>query len=333
MDAPRAVAAIDSFVVVWREKIGPSLLGGVSVDDRVVLAGTGDGKVVALSVATGQRHWSRRIGGSVAGGVAWRGGILFAGSEAKDGQVHRLRLTDGGRDWRTRVGSTSHAPVAEGGRVYVALDTGGVVALDAGTGERLWAQRLPGTPATAPVVADGEILVTTTADTLFWLDRRTGSVETRLSLSAGASAAPVERDGVLYLPLYSGDLVGIDLETRSVATSVPLGAPILAAPVVAEAGDLYVLTRSAEVWRIPRGSGEAERIAQLGGAARGSLALAGDRLLVGRLDGALFALELNGKVIWRVELEDAIVAPVAVAGNSIVAPLLRGTVVRLEPAR
>src|SRR5690606_25794465 len=163
----------------------------------------------ALSVATGPRHWSRRIGGSVAGGVAWRGGILFAGSEAKDGQVHRLRLTDGGRDWRTRVGSTSHAPVAEGGRVYVALDTGGVVALDAGTGERLWAQRLPGTPATAPVVADGEILVTTTADTLFWLDRRTGSVETRLSLSAGASAAPVERDGVLYLPLYSGDLVGI----------------------------------------------------------------------------------------------------------------------------
>jgi hypothetical protein len=100
-------------------------------------------------------------------------------------------------------------------------------------------------------------------------------------------------------------------------------------PVLDRDGTAYVLTEAASVYRIAPDR-EAERVAALGGAARASLALASNGLLVGRLDGALFFIRRDGTVVWREDFDDSIDAPVAVYRGAVYVPLLRGELVMLR---
>ena len=90
------------------------------------------------------------------------------------------------------------------------------------------------------------------------------------------------------------------------------------------------MLQNASVWRITDAGRDVRRIAALGGAATGSLTLARDRLLVGRLDGALFLLDVDGDIIWRMDLDDSIVASVSVHGGAVFVPLMHGDVVKLQ---
>src|SRR5690606_18498689 len=114
-----------------------------------------------------------------------------------------------------------------------------------------------------------------------------------------------------------------------VAWRATVEAPILAPPAVADNGAVYVLTRDASVWRIS-GARDVRRIAALGGAATGAFTLARGGLLVGRLDGTLFLLDLEGNIIWQMDLGDSIVAPVSVYGGAVYVPLLHGDIVKLQ---
>src|SRR5690606_26269496 len=63
----------DSVDTAWRRRIGPSILSPLLVEDGIVVAATGGGRVVALEAATGERAWRRGVGGSVRAGLV-RGG-------------------------------------------------------------------------------------------------------------------------------------------------------------------------------------------------------------------------------------------------------------------
>ena len=82
-----------------------------------------------------------------------------------------------------------------------------------------------------------------------------------------------------------------------------------------------MLNRNAELWRVRVGARAGEKLASLDGAARASLAVTRDRLLVGRLDGKLFLLDMDGRVLWERDFEDSIVAPVTVANGALYVPL------------
>lgn len=326
-DAPPRDAAI-----VWRHDVGPSVFAAPRVEGDVVVVATGKGDVVGLSARTGERIWRRGLGGPVRG-VAVGGGLVFAGADRVAGQVAAFRVTDGREIWKQRVGPVAQAPLAVDAVVVVATDSGTVTALDAATGAARWSVRLAGSIAVPPTAAGGAVLVATRTDTLYHLDPGTGAILARTRLPARVSAPPVVRGDEVLLPLYSGAVAGYAPAARVIRWRAEVGAPVLAAPVVARNGDAYVLTDDAAVWRIPAGGGEGERVVELGGASIGSLALAGERLIVGRLDGALFGVSPDGSIVWRARLEDSIVAPAAVAGSGVVAALRRGTVARVEVVR
>ncbi|HEX7049122.1 MAG TPA: PQQ-binding-like beta-propeller repeat protein [Longimicrobiales bacterium] len=328
-DATRDLPVPDSVAAAWRARIGSALLASLTAEDPVLLGAAGDGTVAALSTATGEVFWTREVPGAVGGGVIRDGLRLFVASADEHGGVYALRLRDGVRLWERRVGAVSFAPAVARDTVYLAADDGTVYALDAGTGREAWRTRLTGRAAASPVVDATAVVAATTADTLYWLARGTGEVVARHALAAGVSAEPRRAGERLYLPLHSGAVAAYDLAGRRPLWRAETGEPILAAPVVARDGTVYVLNRAAGVWRIAP-DGAATPMAELGGAARGSLTLAGERLLVGLLDGTLLALDTTGATVWSERLDDSIVAPVAVAGGAIYVPLLRGTVVKLE---
>lgn len=336
--ADRPVAHPDSGVAgpvaaeVWRRDVGPSVFAAPRLEGGLVVVATGGGDVIALSPETGGRLWARGLGGLVRG-FAVAGDRVYAATDRRGGKVAALSLQDGRELWARQVGAVAHAPLVAGDVVVVAADSGTVTALEAGTGAVRWSARLAGSVAAPPAAAGGAVLVATRADTLYHLEPASGAILARTPLPARVSAPLVARGDVVLVPLYTGEVAGYDPAARAIRWRAGVGAPALAAPVVARNGDAYVLTEEATIWRIPAGSGTAERVVELGGAALGALTLAGDQLIVGRLDGVLLGLALDGSVLWRARLGDSIVAPPAADGRGVVTALRRGTIARVEVRR
>lgn len=333
----------------WRREVGPSLLEGPLVHGGVVLVATGAGKLLALSAETGVRHWSADLGGHPGhvGGIV--GNRVIAATDGERGRVQAIDVRSGRRVWASAELAVHQAPAVRGDAVWVATRDGRVHELDGRTGATRWSVELPGRAAAPPVPFDDQVVVAARGDTIFHLSRA-GVITARTALAAPVSAPLLLWRDVLLVPLHSGALLAYDPIARVVRWSAELGAPILARPVAGPDGAAYVLTDGADIWRItanPVSHGPVspersthqsivastpERIARLGGAAVGSLATAGERLVVGRLDGSVIALRPNGEIVWEERLDDSIVAPSATAGGATFVPLQRGTLVRLESA-
>ncbi|HEX7091417.1 MAG TPA: PQQ-binding-like beta-propeller repeat protein [Longimicrobiales bacterium] len=316
--------------IVWRADVGRGLLTPLLAEGPVLIATTANRMVAVLDAETGEHYWERRLDGPVTGGAVRRGTRLVVATEDRDGKAYALGLERGRTAWDRSIGASPFPPLMVDGAAYFATAGGELVALAVEDGDELWRTELGAAAASTPVHHGDAILVATVRDTLYRLDRASGRIVGRAPLPATVSAAPALITDTLYLPLQTGDLVAYRLPDLEELWRAPFGAPILAAPVAGPNGSLYVLNRNAEVWRVRRGGRAGERIASLGGAARASLAVAQDRLLVGRLDGKLFLLEADGRVVWERDFDDSIVAPVTVADGALYVPLLRGTIVKLR---
>jgi MYXO-CTERM domain-containing protein len=133
--------------------------------------------------------------------------------------------------WERNVGANLHggSPVLDGGRLFVSLvdlddhADGGVVALDALTGDELWRYTTGFAVRSAPAVDDGVVVIAASDGTVHAVDAATGAPTWRYALGEGAEprlrgmyASPTIADGVVYAGI-SRELVALDL-----ATGVPL---------------------------------------------------------------------------------------------------------------
>lgn len=320
----------EGVAMVWERKVGRGLLAPLIAEGPILLATAANGRVAALSATDGRPYWDRRIDRALGSGLTRHGDTLFVASDWRGGRVFALELRRGRRIWAERAGPAPFAPLLLGDTAFVATADGQVVALRTGNGRPYWRTRLNGA-AVSPVIPHGDgLLVATASDTLYLLARDTGEIARRRALPGTVSAPPALVGDTIYLPFHTGELTALLLPTLDEVWRAPFGAPILAAPVAAPDGSLFVLTRSAEVWRVPPGGRAGERLASLDGAARGSLTLARNGLLVGRLDGTLFLLRHDGSIVWQERFDDAIAAPVTVHDGAIYVPLLRGRIVKLR---
>lgn len=325
-----AEIAPDETEIAWRSEVGRGLVTPLLVDGPLVLAATTTGEVAAVSVETGETYWKRGLDGAVSGGIVRAGDRILTATEQKSGKAYALTLRSGDRVWERTIGSSPYSPVIVGDAMYVGTEGGNVYALDARNGEELWHTELSGAAASTPVPHGRKLLVPTKTDTLYRLDRIRGAIEERAALPAAVSASPTLIGDTLVVPVRSGGAVAFVVPTMEKAWHAALDEPVLAAPVAGPDGSIYLLDRSAQVWRLAPGDRSPQRLAALGGAARGSFTLARERMLVGRLDGALFLLGMDGEVIWKRDLEESIAAPATVRDGAIYVPLLGGNIVQLK---
>ncbi|HUH11853.1 MAG TPA: PQQ-binding-like beta-propeller repeat protein [Longimicrobiales bacterium] len=316
--------------VEWRVSMGRGFRSEPLVFDQVVLVAGSNRFLAAVDVQPGERYWEERLDASVRGGIVARRDTLWTSTESLEGRAYAIGLLNGADHWDQELGPLGAAPLLHGAHLYVASEAGLVAALDAARGGRAWRTRIPAGTNVTPVHWGGQILVASKADTLYALEEASGAIARKAALPGTASAAPALAGDTLIVVTHEGDIVGVALDAFEVAWRGSLGAPILAAPVVAPDGTIYALSTAGEVWRVPPGSGRPERLVAVGGATRASLTLARDRLLVGRLDGTLLLLRLDGSTVWRLDLEDSIVAPVALADGAIYVPLQRGALARIR---
>lgn len=309
----------------WEIDFGRGVTVAPILADDLILSAVSGGQVLTANTADGQRHWSRRFNGPVAGQVLRVGSEMIFATQHRNGTLYAIDLHRGRRQWSRRLGSPAIAePAYARGSIYVAT-TRDVQAFDAAHGDNLWRTRLSGAPVQPPVVLEDELLVAV-QDTLLRIALDDGEVRARIGL-AGQPSAPIAVHGdTLVIAMNPGIVAAyVDGGAREVWRHT-FGAAVVAAPVVADGG-VFVLTRSAELYHV--GRSVSRRIVALDGAATESLTLTADGALVGTLEGRLVFVRRDGTVIWEERLDGSIRAPAVVHDSEVYVGTLNGRLVKL----
>ncbi len=161
-------------------------------------------------------------------------------------------------------------PAVAGGRIYLPVFDGRFYALDARNGRVLWKRRLLRCVWDTPALARG-LLVLTSINRLGSCNRRTETL--------------------------GGDLTAFRARDGRVRWNVPL-APTESSPLVLD-GVVYVGDWDGWLSAYELSSGRLRWRQRIGGAIKGSVAYADDRLYVGAYDGHVYCFDLGGHELWR----------------------------------
>jgi outer membrane protein assembly factor BamB len=165
------------------------------------------------------------------------GDRLYAGTR---GTLHAFDLATGEQLWQAEAPHRIHSEmIVSGGTVWVGYGDrgeegqdgrrgdgpGGVLALDAATGEQQWQYEVDGHVVPTPVLHDGRIHAAAGDRRLHVIDAATGEEIEQVDVGSTMSmAAPAAADGLLYTAGLRPEpkLVAYDMEARAMAWETPL---------------------------------------------------------------------------------------------------------------
>lgn len=211
------------------------------VVDRIALVGLPDGRLVALDLATGTARWSVDLGARTRSSPAAAYGAVYIGDDA--GVVHAVALADGRPIWthRTEGADMSSAeygwdrvslqasPAVAGGAVYIGSRDGGVYALDADSGERLWYADHGASWVVASAAVREDRLWVGSSDGQFVaaLDAETGQEVWRTDVGARVFASLTLAGGTLYVADHDGRVRALDPATGTIRWKYCLGRGVM----------------------------------------------------------------------------------------------------------
>jgi outer membrane protein assembly factor BamB len=280
--------------------------GALSAAPRLAFAvdiGEGEDRrhrITADPVVSGGRVFTvdsraRVMAHSVSGQALWSANVSPAGEPVDDASGAGLAVS--------------------GDRLYVSTAFGQVIALDTGTGRRIWAQDIGAAAAGAPTVEGGRVYVVGRDATAWALDAGTGRIDWTEQGTPDASgvtggASPAVSGDRIVLPFSSRELRGVlpggtELWTTTVA-GTRLGrvyaaiTDITGDPVI-DGGTVYAGSPSGRINAVSLASGEQLWTAEEGAmspvvVAGGSVFAVTDQAQLVRLDAT------TGEPVWRVDL-------------------------------
>jgi outer membrane protein assembly factor BamB len=190
--------------------------GAPVVDGDMVIAGLDNGKVVSLSLSTGELLWSTTVAPSqgrteierlvdIDSPVRVVGDDIFV--VGYQGRIAML-ARDTGQLWWGRELSSNRGLAVGGDTIYVTAADSSVVALRRRDGTPVWTQEaMLRRSLTAPALAGYALVVGDFDGYLHWLDAATGQMLARGKTGGGRmSNAPIVAGDLLLLQTDSGDV-------------------------------------------------------------------------------------------------------------------------------
>lgn len=173
---------------LWKARIEDDVTGGVGAGDGLVLVGTGNGDLIALSAEDGKERWRAPLQSEILAPPTARDGVVVVATG--DGHLYGLAAADGARKWSIerdvptlslRGGS---APLTTPTLALHGFADGHLVAVDLQTGREAW-----DTPIVQP------------------------RGRTELERMVDADCQPVIEAGAVFAAAYQGRISAVDLAT------------------------------------------------------------------------------------------------------------------------
>lgn len=242
--------------LLWRVKPGGPLRGAPGLSNGLVYVLSQDSQLFALDQAEGKVQWTQAGSMETQGilGVASPAaaqGTIVAGFSS--GELNAYRYENGRMLWQDTLSRTSATtsvsalsdidaePVIDGGRVYSIGQGGRLVAIDLGTGQRLWEQNFAS--IATPWIASEWLFVVTDDARLIAVARASGRIRWISQLQRFRNekkrkgpiqwSGPILAGDRLVLTNSEGEIVSASPTDGSVQSKVDTKNPIDLAPVVA----------------------------------------------------------------------------------------------------
>ena len=243
-------------------------------------------------------------------GNAQRTGVF---AEAGLSRMSRVR-------WQMRLGEAAHAgPVYADGVIYLPNGDGRIRAIDAATGEVLWAYRAkPASSVFSSVaVAEGVVYAGIEGNRLYALDAGTGGVLWSVKTKGTVWTAPLVVGDSLYFASQNGFFYAMQISSRSQQWKLKTKRRSLW-PAVYDSGTLFFAAESvlyaldaetgSQKWKIQRPAAEWW----------GAPAFADGRLYAGGGDGRFYAIDAaTGAVVWSAPAGGDVWSAPAVADGTV----------------
>jgi len=359
----------------WRAHLSGAIDGSAVLASGRVVAGSANGELAAFDEKSGSRLWLRPGLGPISGSPAIFGSRVFAATLS--GHVRAFDLSDGRDVWDWKAGGQQPAmwssPTIYNGLLLVGvgsqagdtpLESGRMVALDAGTGRERWSTcaisgcRPGGGIWSTPSIDSagrGYVGVGNPVDGVLAFDARTGDrlwetsfySDNGRDLDVGASPVLVELQGreALAVGTVAGAFKMLDARNGSLIWSVDLdkGSAVhgLIATAAYDGASLYVGSASPPTGLFARkldGSDlwtfvTYQPVYSAPSAGHGVLVF-GTGAVFGDLGvGLIIALSpKHGDVLWSYDAQSAVRSTPAIAGNLVVVGDFAGDLFAFEPS-
>ena len=285
---------------IWEQDTDTVISGGLGAGDALVLVGTSDGEVLALSQERGEILWRSTVSSEVLASPQAAEGTVVV--RTLDGKLFGLEAMSGARLWvydrqvpvLTLRGTS--APVVVSGRVIAGFDNGSLVALDLKTGKLIWE-----TPLAQP------------------------RGRTELERMVDIDAEPVVFDEIIYAATFQGRVAAISLDSGQVDWDRDLSSY---AGIGVDSDNVYLTDAQSHVWALDRYSGASIwKQDKLHGRAVTAPMPLGEYIVVGDLEGYLHWMRKeDGRFAARIALDSSpITVPPLAIDDTLVALSSSGT--------
>ncbi|WP_254811093.1 right-handed parallel beta-helix repeat-containing protein [Natronosalvus amylolyticus] len=153
---------------LWTKELGAAVQTAPSVVDGEVYVGTAsfneDNHLYALDAANGDERWSEPTGDTVRSSPVVYDDRVYVGTGTDT--ITAYHQENGTEDWSVDDGpswATDVSPVTADGSVFVPIESGDLLALDAETGDELWEKALDTRVRSTPTYVDGTVYVTSSS--------------------------------------------------------------------------------------------------------------------------------------------------------------------------
>ncbi|HJV97249.1 MAG TPA: PQQ-binding-like beta-propeller repeat protein, partial [Albitalea sp.] len=200
---PPAVPAPE---VAWRIGLGGPIYAPAAVQGEMAYVGNADGVMVALDTRGGKVVWSFAAGRPIHGEATVTADAVFFAAD--NGRLYRLDRASGKETWRYELDDGRVArvlpnpfvydydhiaprPVLADGVLYVGSADGGLHAVDAARGERIWRFASEGKVRSSAAVHGNTVVFGTLANHIHQLDRASGRERWRCEAGGPVTSTPV----------------------------------------------------------------------------------------------------------------------------------------------
>ena len=232
------------------------------------------------------------------------------------------------------------SPTVAGDNVLIGSCAGSVYALDRADGTLTWHYdtAADGPPAEfhgEPLLIGGTLIIpsdTKGGGHVYSFDAATGELRWKVPFKHGVAASPLLVSGRVVVVSAEGEVAAIDPKTGTIGWRVspagPLKPPLGIPSPVAGRDRIFVADNAGKVFALGRSNGKTIWTTPLAARANTSLALAGNTIIVGTIDGFLNWIDArSGKITQRVRFGGH------AYGTLISAPPLLFVLVSGEPSK
>lgn len=212
----------DSFPEVkkqWEFHSDANVISTPAHADGKIIFGNSNGKIQALSEATGKPVWTVQTEGGIFSSPAVFKESVILGSG--NGNIYSLGINDGQLKWKfTTEAAVLGSPIVKDKKVFIGGSDGKFRALNAATGQEIWSfAGLEGPVVSTPLLYDGKVIFGAWDRHLYALDQKTGALVWKWDngsqnrMFSPAMNIPVAAEGVVYIVAPDRFLSAIDAET------------------------------------------------------------------------------------------------------------------------